>query len=88
MLKHTVSISSCLEVTVVALFCVSKPRRKLEVDSTHVKAGKALLSYFLAIYGSHLYILRSLWRNVNRQICNDILGIRGESNSLCNHTSD
>lgn len=37
MLKHTISISSCLEVAVLALFCITKPRKKLEVDFTDVK---------------------------------------------------
>ena len=51
MLKHTISISSCLEVAVVALFCITEPRKKLEVDFTDVKkTEKALLSYFLAFF--------------------------------------
>ena len=37
MLKHTISISSCLEVAVLALFCITKPRKKLEVDFIIVK---------------------------------------------------
>ena len=37
MLKHTISISSCLEVAVLALVCITKPRKKLEVDFTDVK---------------------------------------------------
>ena len=50
-LKHTISISSCVEVAVVALFCLTEPRKKLEVDfSDGQKTEKALLSYFLAIY--------------------------------------
>ena len=37
-------------LAVVALFCFTEPRKKLEVDFTDVKkTEKALLSYFLAI---------------------------------------
>ena len=35
--KLTISISCCFEVAIVALFCITKPRQKLEVDLTHVK---------------------------------------------------
>ena len=31
--KHTISISCCFEVAVVALFCITKPRKKLEAIS-------------------------------------------------------
>ena len=37
MLKHTISLSSCLEVAALALFCTTKPRKKLEVDFIDVK---------------------------------------------------
>ena len=37
MLKHTISLSSYLEVAVLALFCITKPRKKLEVDFIDVK---------------------------------------------------
>ena len=41
MFKQTISISCCLDVTIVAflllllLFLITKPRKKLEVDVTH-----------------------------------------------------
>ena len=63
MLKHTISISCCFEVAVVAfffvlVFCHAKPRKKLELDLTQVnKTDKASFSYFLAIY--HQYFQRS-----------------------------
>ena len=57
MFKQTISISCCLDVTIVAflllllLFLITKPRKRLEVDVTHVnKAKKASLNYFLAIF--------------------------------------
>ena len=58
MFKQTISISCCLDVTIVAfllllllLFLITKPRKKLEVDVTHVnKTKKASLNYFLAIF--------------------------------------
>ena len=56
MLKHTISISCCLEVTdvafvVVVVFLITKLRKKLEVDLTHVnKTEKTLFSHFMAIY--------------------------------------
>ena len=40
--KHIILISRCLEVAVVALFRVTKPREKLEVDLTQVKKLKML----------------------------------------------
>ena len=44
MLKHTISISCSHEVVVEAVFSLAKPRKKLEVDLTHVnKSEKALL---------------------------------------------
>ena len=50
MLEHTISISCCLEVAVVAPFCITKPSKELEVDLTPVqKTEKALLNYSLAI---------------------------------------
>ena len=63
MLKHTISISCCFEVAVVAFFlflffCFTKSRKKLELDLTQVnKTDKASFSYFLAIY--HQYFQRS-----------------------------
>ena len=59
MFKQTISISCCLDVTIVAflllllllLFLITKPRKKLEVDVTHVnKTKKASFNYFLAIF--------------------------------------
>ena len=57
MFKQTISISCCLDVTIVAflllllLFLITKLRKRLEVDVTHVnKTKKASLNYFLAIF--------------------------------------
>ena len=42
MLKHAITISCYLKVTLLALFCFTKPRKTLEVDLTHVqKTGTA-----------------------------------------------
>ena len=42
--------SYLLEVAFVALFCITKPQKTLEVDLTHVQKNlKALLNYFLTI---------------------------------------
>ena len=49
--KHAISISCCLKLALLALFCITKPRKTLEVDLTHVKkTGTAWLSYSLAIW--------------------------------------
>ena len=57
MFKQTISISCCLDVTIVAflllllllLFLIT--RKKLEVDVTHInKTKKASFNYFLAIF--------------------------------------
>ena len=57
MFKQTISIFCCLDVTIVAflllllLFLITKPRKKLEVDVTHInKTKKTSLNYFLAIF--------------------------------------
>ena len=57
MFKQTISISCCLDVTIVAFFCccccflITKPRKKLEVDVAHTnKTEKTSSNYFLAIY--------------------------------------
>ena len=50
MLKHIISNFCCLGVAVVEPFLFCQAKEKLDVDLTQVnKAGKALLSYFLAI---------------------------------------
>ena len=42
MLKHAITISCYLKVTLLALFYITKPRKTLEVDLTHVqKTGTA-----------------------------------------------
>ena len=61
MLKHAISISCCLKVALLALFCITKPRKTLEVDLTHLqKTGTAQLSYSSAIYSYVFKISRPL----------------------------
>ena len=61
MLKHAISISCCLKVALLTLFCITKPRKTLEEDLTHVqKTGMAQLSYSLAIYSYVFKISRPL----------------------------
>ena len=48
--QHAISISCCLKVVLLTLFCITKPRKTLEEDLIHVqKTGTAQLSYSLAI---------------------------------------
>ena len=80
-LMHAISISCCLKLALLAPFCITKPRKTLEVDLTHVQTtGTAQLSYSLAIYSYVFKMSRPLrnvkstinkpcaWRQVNRQI--------------------
>ena len=61
MLKHAISISCCLKVALLTLFCITKPRKTLEEDLTHVqKTRTAQLSYSLAIYSYVFKISRPL----------------------------
>ena len=61
MLKHAISISCCLKVALLTLFCITKPRKTLEEDLTHVqKTGMTQLSYSLAIYSYVFKISRPL----------------------------
>ena len=62
MLKNAISISCCLKVALLALFCITKPRKTLEVDLiTHLqKTGTAQLSYSSAIYSYVFKISRPL----------------------------
>ena len=50
MLKHTISISCCLKVAVVALFCITKPRKKARsrLNLRIKKSGKAFTELFLS----------------------------------------
>ena len=42
MIKHAISISCCLKLALLALFCITKPWKMLEVDLAHVqKTGMA-----------------------------------------------
>ena len=59
MLKHAISISCCLKVALLTLFCITKPRKTLEEDLTHVQKT-AQLSYSLAIYSYVFKISRPL----------------------------
>ena len=59
MLKHVISISCCLKVALETLFCITKPRKTLEEDLTHVQKT-AQLSYSLAIYSYVFKISRPL----------------------------
>ena len=72
MLKHAITISCYLKVTLLALFCITKPRKTLEVDLTHVqKTGTAQLSYSAAIFQLFFFLIHNkpyTWRQVNRQI--------------------
>ena len=61
MLKHAISISCCLKVARLALFCITKPQKTLEVDLTHSqKTGTAQSSYSSAIYSYVFKISRPL----------------------------
>ena len=65
MLKHAISISCCLNLAPLALFCITKPRKTLERDLTHVQnTGTAYFSYSLAIYG---YIFQNVETITRRQ---------------------
>ena len=59
MLKYAISISCCLKVALLTLFCITKPRKTLEEDLTHVQKT-AQLSYSLAIYSYVFKISRPL----------------------------
>ena len=60
-LKIAISISCCLKVALLALFCITKPRKTLEAGLTHVqKTGTVKLSYSLASYSYVFKISRPL----------------------------
>ena len=42
MIKHAISISCCLKLALLALFCITKPRKTLEIDLTHVQKPERL----------------------------------------------
>ena len=64
MIKHAISISCCLELALLALFFITKPRKTLEVNLTHVqKTWTAQLSYSLAIW-SYVFKMLSPLRGV------------------------
>ena len=50
MLKHIISICCCLKVAFVALFCITKPKKKARSRLNTLKKWKSFIEFFSAIF--------------------------------------
>ena len=83
MLKHTSSISCCLKVAVVALFCITKPRKKLEVD-LHVKKVEKLYWVFFGDFQGNISKFRDHFLGQTTFRCTIATCLpRGDPKNLC-----